>query len=334
MKSELMRVVGKGTFVAVAAVVAMSFATATDGSAKEYRLGTIVPAGHLWNKAAQSMGDKLEERSNGDITVSLFPSGQLGDESQMVQQLQTGALDMAFLTIADVSNRVPEFGALYAPFLVDNVSQANEILSGPTAQGLLELLPKQMGVVGVDYGIATMREMMSTEPMESIDDLKGKKMRITPFKPFRDFYTILGIAPTPMPLPDVYDALANGQVDAIDIDPELILNFKLYDRAPHLLLSNHAMFPMVGLVSGRVWAGMSEEDREMVRTAMRESLAELRQEYAEAEPQMIEDIRATGIEVKPVGPDFFPGVVEKWEEIWSDQKPTIDALREEAAQFQ
>ena len=241
---------------------------------------------------------------------------------------------MAFLTIADVSNRVPEFGALYAPFLVDNVSQANEILSGPTAQGLLELLPKKMGVVGVDYGIATMREMMSTQPVETIDDLKGKKMRITPFKPFRDFYTILGIAPTPMPLPDVYDALANGQVDAIDIDPELILNFKLYDRAPHLLLTNHAMFPMVGLVSGRVWAGMSEEERDMVATAMRESLAELRQQYAEAEPEMIEEIRATGIDVKTVGPEFFPGVVEQWEEIWSEQKPTIDALREEASKLQ
>jgi len=322
------------TLVSMAAVAAMTLASTASVTAKEYRVGTIVPAGHLWNKAATSMGEKLKERSNGEVTVSLFPAGQLGDESQMVQQLQTGALDMAFLTIADVSNRVPEFGALYAPFLVDNVSQANEILSGPTAQGLLELLPKKMGVVGVDYGIATMREMMSTQPVETIDDLKGKKMRITPFKPFRDFYTILGIAPTPMPLPDVYDALANGQVDAIDIDPELILNFKLYDRAPHLLLTNHAMFPMVGLVSGRVWAGMSDEERDMVATAMRESLAELRQQYAEAEPEMIEEIRATGIDVKTVGPEFFPGVVEQWEEIWSEQKPTIDALREEASKLQ
>lgn len=322
------------TLMSMAAVAAMTLASTASVTAKEYRVGTIVPAGHLWNKAATSMGEKLQERSNGEVTVSLFPAGQLGDESQMVQQLQTGALDMAFLTIADVSNRVPEFGALYAPFLVDNVSQANEILSGPTAQGLLELLPKKMGVVGVDYGIATMREMMSTQPVETIDDLKGKKMRITPFKPFRDFYTILEIAPTPMPLPDVYDALANGQVDAIDIDPELILNFKLYDRAPHLLLTNHAMFPMVGLVSGRVWAGMSEEERDMVATAMRESLAELRQQYAEAEPEMIEEIRATGIEVRPVGPEFFPGVVEKWETMWSEQKPTIDALREEASQLQ
>lgn len=322
------------TLMSMAAVAAMTLASTASVTAKEYRVGTIVPAGHLWNKAATSMGEKLKERSNGEVTVSLFPAGQLGDESQMVQQLQTGALDMAFLTIADVSNRVPEFGALYAPFLVDNVSQANEILSGPTAQGLLELLPKKMGVVGVDYGIATMREMMSTQPVETIDDLEGKKMRITPFKPFRDFYTILEIAPTPMPLPDVYDALANGQVDAIDIDPELILNFKLYDRAPHLLLTNHAMFPMVGLVSGRVWAGMSEEERDMVATAMRESLAELRQQYAEAEPEMIEEIRATGIEVKPVGPEFFPGVVEKWEAMWSEQKPTIDALREEASQLQ
>ena len=100
---------------------------------------------------------------------------------------------------------------------------------------------------------------------------KGAKMRITPFKPFKDFYSILGVAPTPMPLPDVYDALANGQVDAIDIDVELITNFKFYDRADHLLLTNHSMFPMVGLVSGKVWAGLSDDEKAIVSESMKKS---------------------------------------------------------------
>ena len=71
----------------------------------------------------------------------------------MVQQLQTGALDMAFLTIADVSNRIPDFGALYAPFLVDNAGDAGKLLQGETATALLDQLPQKMGVVGIGYGI-------------------------------------------------------------------------------------------------------------------------------------------------------------------------------------
>ncbi|WP_425416956.1 TRAP transporter substrate-binding protein [Oricola indica] len=315
---------------AAAAALAATFVFNT-AMAKDYRLGTIVPPSHQWSKAAEAMGKMLSEASGGADTVTVFPAGQLGNESQMVQQLQTGALDMAFLTIADVSNRIPEFGALYAPFLVTNSEDAATLLRGPTAQEMLTKLPGEMGVVGVGYGLASMRQMMSTKPVEKWSDLQGAKMRITPFKPFKDFYSILGVAPTPMPLPDVYDALANGQVDAIDIDVELITNFKFYDRADHLLLTNHSMFPMVGLVSGKVWAGLSDDEKAIVSESMKKALDQTMKFYAEAEPQMIKKIEATGIEVKQVDRTFFPSVVEKWEDMWSDQKSSIDALRSEAA---
>lgn len=318
--------------VCVAALGASLAISATVGAmAKDFRLGTIVPAGHFWSKYATAMGEAIKEQSGGAHTVTVFPSGQLGDESQMVQQLQSGALDMAFLTIADVSNRIPAFGALYAPFLVDNVGDGAKLLKGETAQKLLEELPGKMGVLGMGYGIAAMRQMLSTTPIETSADLAGKKMRITPFKPFRDLYNIIGIAPTPMPLPDVYDALANGQVDAIDVDLELIMNFRFDQRAKHLLLTNHAMFPMVGLVSGRVWAELSEEDRKLVGDNMAKALDDLLAEYGRLEPELVSQVKATGIEVKEVGPEFFPGVVEKWEETWKDQKPLIDQLRAEAA---
>lgn len=315
---------------AAIAALTLGFSGVGAAEATDFRLGTIVPSGHAWNEAARAFAADLAEASGGQHSVEIFPAGQLGSEEQMVQQLQTGALDFAFLTIADVSNRIPAFGALYTPFLVSDVSEAATILKGETAQTLLDRLPQEMGVVGVGYGLAAMRQMMATAPVENLSDLEGLKMRITPFKPFRDFYDLLGIAPTPMPLPDVYDALANGQVDAMDIDAELVVNFKFYERADHLLLTNHSMFPMVGLVSGRVWSGMSDEDKALVKTHMSAALSDLMDHYADAEPKFIAQIRDTGIEVRDVDPAFFGDVTERWENVWSDQKDVIDALRAEA----
>ena len=103
---------------------------------------------------------------------------------------------------------------------------------------------------------------MCTWPVTSAADLAGKKLRITPFEPIKDFYNAVGAASTPMPLPAVYDALANGQVDAIDMDAELIWKLKYYEHADTVLISNHMMFPMVGLVSARVWKDLSPEERE------------------------------------------------------------------------
>ena len=302
-----------------------------DADAREFRVGTIVPAAHVWSQKAAAMGDAIKQKSGGSHTVTLFPAGQLGDESQMVQQLQTGALDMAFLTIADVSNRIPAFGALYTPFLVKNVADAARLLKGPTARKLLDQLPQKMGVVGVGYGLATLRQMLAAAPVNSVADLAGKKMRITPFKPFRDLYSIIGIAPTPMPLPDVYDALANGQVDAIDTDTEQILIFRFDQRAKYLLMTNHAMFPMVGLISGRTWRQLSDSDKELLKGSMAEALDEILTTYVKLEPELKAKVKATGIEVKEVGREFFPGVVEKWEKAWENEKPVIDQLRAEAA---
>ena len=116
--------------------------------------------------------------------------------------------------------------------------------------------------------MAGLRQIVSRGEVSSAEDLSGLKLRITPFTPILDFYNAVGAAPTPMPLPAVYDALANGQVDAIDMDAELIWVLKYYEHADTIVQSDHMMFPMVGLVSAKVWAGLSEEDRAMIAELM------------------------------------------------------------------
>ena len=91
---------------------------ASVAQAKEFRLGLITPPPHVWTKAAAAFGEDLSTQTGGAHSVSVFPARQLGNEAQMMQLLQSGALDMAFLTIAEVSNRVPDFGAFYAPCMV------------------------------------------------------------------------------------------------------------------------------------------------------------------------------------------------------------------------
>ena len=78
--------------------------TSISAQARDFRLGLITPAQHLWSTEAEAFAQTLSERSGGEHSVSVFPAQQLGNEAQMVQQLQTGALDMAFLTIAEISN--------------------------------------------------------------------------------------------------------------------------------------------------------------------------------------------------------------------------------------
>ncbi len=316
----------KGFAVLVALPIALggsSLAQATD-----FRIGLITPPPHVWTKAAATFGEELEKETNGKHTVSVFPSRQLGNEAQMMQLLQTGGLDMAFLTMAEISNRVPQFGAFYAPYLVDGVDAAGALLRSQTAKDMLALLPEKAGVVGIGYAMAGMRQIASREAVNSTGDLAGQKLRITPFEPIKDFYNIVGAAATPMPLPKVYDALANGQVDAIDMDLELIWKLKYHEHSTDVLVTNHMMFPMIGLVSGRVWADLSDADKEVIGRLMAKHLDSIIDTYIELEPTFLEEVQKTNANVKIYDTSFFGAAASGWADIWAAKSQgALDTLR-------
>ena len=310
--------------IASAALLAASVITA---QANEFRLGLITPPPHIWTKAAQAFGEELAEKSGGAHSVAVFPARQLGNEAEMLQQLQTGALDMAFMTVAEVSNRAPNLGAFYAPYLADDIGHAARILRSDLAKSMLEPLPGQVGVVGLGYGMAGLRQIVTRGEVNSAADLAGLKLRITPFAPILDFYNAVGAAPTPMPLPSVYDALANGQVDAIDMDAELIWLLKYYEHADTVIQSDHMMFPMVGIVSAKVWAGLSEDDRAMISELMAKHVDSTIDSYVEKEGPWLEQIAGTGKTYTKVDASFFSDVVEEWNGIWAPKAPSLPALR-------
>ncbi len=315
--------------LASAALVA---ASAVAAQADEFRLGLITPPPHIWTKAAEAFGAELAEKSGGAHSVSVFPARQLGNEAEMLQQLQTGALDMAFMTVAEVSNRATDLGAFYAPYLANDIAHAGRILRSDTAAKLLEPLAGQVGAVGVGYGMAGLRQIVSRGDVTSAADLQGLKLRITPFTPILDFYNALGAAPTPMPLPAVYDALANGQVDAIDMDAELIWVLKYYEHADTIVQSDHMMFPMVGLVSARVWAGLSDEDRAMIGELMAKHVDSTIDSYVAKEAGWLEQIAGTGKTYTKVDASFFGDAIDQWNATWSEKAASLDALRAVAAE--
>ena len=312
--------------------ISAAITLAATAQAREFRLGLITPPPHIWTKAAEAFGAELSEASGGAHSVSVFPSRQLGNEAEMLQQLQTGALDMAFMTVAEVSNRAPNFGAFYAPYLANDIAHAGRILRSDAAKSMLDPLPGQVGVVGVGYGMAGLRQIVSRGEVNDASDLAGLKLRITPFTPILDFYDAIGAAPTPMPLPAVYDALANRQVDAIDMDAELIWLLKYYEHADTIIQSDHMMFPMVGLVSAKVWAGLSEEDRAMIGELMAKHVDTTIDSYTNQEAGWLENIAGTGKTFKKVDESFFGDAIEKWNAIWSEKATSLAALRDTASQ--
>lgn len=319
----------------LAAVAGATLALPAMAQEREFRLGLITPPVHVWNQEVAAMNETLKESSGGRFSIVAFPSGQLGNEATMMQQMQTGALDMAWLTTAEVTSRVPDMAALHAPFLVNNIADAARVFRSDEAREILDVLPAATGTVGLCYAMIGMRQMVMRNPIASAADLNGQRIRITPAPAISRFFEMFGAAPAPMPLPAIYDALANGQIDGLDMDYESIINFRYYEHAPHLLETNHHMFGMVALVSARVWATLSAEDRELISGAMQMHCDRTIDRFVEGEAAKLASLRdAPGINItEGVGPEFFGDIVELWDAEWGAQTPYVARLRELVAGF-
>ncbi len=317
-------------FLQAAATTAATTAFVTPSraaAAREFRLGIITPPGHSWNRAAQQFADSLKKASDGRLSASIFPSGQLGNESVMMQQLQSGALDMGWIQAAELGTRVSSIAAINAPYLVRSTAAVAKLAKTPAALKLLEVLPRETGTVGLGWGITGMRVVFSTKDISTPNDLRGLKLRINPTPAYRDFYQFFGAAPTPIPTPAVFDAMSNGQVDGLEADIEFSWNQR-FDKVSKVMLPMNALFmPFAPLVSGRVWAGLDSKDRDLIRQLVAQALDFQINDIVKTEAGLIENFKKEAIVMRDLTAFDIKPAIDAFDQVWQPKAPGIAELR-------
>lgn len=174
-----------------------------------------------------------------------------------------------------------------------------------------------------------MRQIVMAGKVEDMSDLRGKEIRTIPLAPELAFWEEVGAVPTPMPA--LYDAFANGQIDGMRIDFEGTWNTRYHEHADTIIESNHMMFPMIAVGSGRKWQEIGEEDRAVIEAALAEALDALAASYAEIDATNLANPRGTDVDVIRVDRAFFGDAIEAWYEECRETAPMLPALEAEAA---
>lgn len=318
----------------VAAGAALSLATPSLVRAQEtrtLRLGIVTPPGHPWNNAALKVGEALKAETNGRLSISVFPAGQLGNEAAMLQQMQSGALDLGWIMTAELGSRIPAVAAINAPWVVDSTAKVAKLVREPVAMKLLDVLPAETGTVGLAWGITTMRVVFSAKEIAGLDDINGMKLRINTTPAYRDFYQLLGAAPTPIPTPAVFDAMSNGQVDGLEADLDFSWNQR-FDKVSKTMLKMKAIFmPCVALASGRVWQTLPEADREIIARLTKAALDEQIDATVANEPALLDKFAGAGIPIKDVTVADAGRIIAEYDKIWLPKAPVLAELRKVGA---
>jgi tripartite ATP-independent transporter DctP family solute receptor len=217
--------------------------------------------------AATVFKNLVEGESGGRIEVNVYPAGQLGGETELLQSAQDGTLSMAMVS-GPFSKLCPEASVLEIPYLFPSAPVAWEVLDGEFGKELSQHCYEKTGLRILAYGETGFRNFTNSKrPIETPKDLEGLKIRVMTTPLYVEMVKAMGGQPTPISWPEVPSALTTGVVDGQENPVGVIYNNKFYEMQKYITLDGHVYGTDFLVINDDVYQGLSDKDRAIVDRA-------------------------------------------------------------------
>ena len=234
-----------------------------------YRLGLVTQVGHPWTLTAEKYSELIYERTDGRILIEVYPGRALGDDRDMMEQIQSGALDMGLISTAITHGHTPVFTGLAFIFLFDDFEVYRALLKHEIMDKLhAELEP--LGIKALVTYEAGFRSFVSISPINKVEDLEGLRFRIVESPLFRDMWEAMGVVPVAMPYGEIYTAIQTGVIDAFELGPSALWEEKQWEVAKYYTLSAQNGFPTTLMLNKELFDSLSPEDQKIFADTAKE----------------------------------------------------------------
>jgi TRAP-type transport system periplasmic protein len=262
------------------------------------KYGHVGPPIHPQHLGAMAFAKYVNENSNGEIEVQVFPMGQLGGERSMTEQVQGGTLHMTAVTAGVLANFVPEMGIIELPFIYPSREAAYKVLDDEAVKGRFASYCEPKGFVFIGYTENEFRDMTNSKgPIRKPEDLQGLKMRVIESPVFIDTFKALGANPTPLPFPEIYNALQQKVIDGQDNPIFTSYMMKFTEVNKYATLTSHILTECPVVVNKRFWSRLKPEQQELFRKAAEVQIAVNREENAKNRVKALEKVKDQGVDV-------------------------------------
>jgi len=326
----------KRLFFAVVLILGLTLLTGCDGGktadkngAVELKLGHVTQVSHPYHYAVEHFAERVSEKTDGRIKVTIYPARQLGGDRDMLEMVQNGSLDIGAITTAVFGGFTPLLDALQIPYLIDSYDTLDIAIPNQSSEDLLTGLD-DINVKGLAILEGGMRHfVMKDGPVTSLDDLKGKKMRVSESPLLMDFISSLGANPTPLPYGEIYSSLQTGVVDGLDMDIVAVQTERFYEVAKDVTYSGHFSWPFALVMSKKAWSSLSPEDQKIIEEAAMETVAFNHKNIREMEEESVAFLKEQGVSFHTMNLEPFKEVSAPVGEKFMKKDPRIKAFYEE-----
>lgn len=245
---------------------------------------------------AQWAMKEIEKRTNGRITGRLFPASQLGNNIQMIEQLQLGTLECTAGAVAFLSGAYPPVTILDLPFVFpDDPSVLRKVLKeGKTARWLLDDM-QRVGLKGLAFHTIGYKQFTTNKPIRKLEDMSGIKFRSMASPILIAQFKALGANSLPIPYAETYTALQSGLAEGQENPYFVVQLMKFYEVQKYLIESNHGVVVIYDLVSKKWWDRLPADLQKIVQEVFTEAEKVTWEESKENDARAIEAMKKAGL---------------------------------------
>jgi TRAP-type C4-dicarboxylate transport system substrate-binding protein len=260
------------------------------------RMGTIAPKDSIWHNALKRIDADWRKISGGEIDITIYPAGQLGDEPEMVRKVRQGTLQAVALSQVGLSHIDTGVSALHIPMLFRSDEEFDYVRDKLAPQ--LEKRLDADGFVVLSWGDGGWVRFFSTKPVRTPDEMRRMKLFTSAGDPEGEqLWEQFGFNVVPLSLTDMLLSLQRGMINAFHVPPILALLNQSYGVANNMI--DFRFSPVVGgtIISRDTWEQIPAAIRPKLLEAARRAGEQLRKEVRQLEQDSVEQMRKRGLNV-------------------------------------
>jgi TRAP-type C4-dicarboxylate transport system substrate-binding protein len=222
------------------------------------------------NRFNAKLSDTLSERTGGELSFEIF-AGTMGGEKELIESMALGALDI----YNGAYTGTDQFDVMYSPYFFKDGVHAKKVVQSEIGAIASAVLEEKYNARLLGAGRLGGYNLMLKEPIESLADLKGRKVRSPQIKGCIEALNFFGAIPTPIPFNEVYLALQSGIADGVLTALNPGVQFKFYEVAKYVVVPDFGLALDKQVISNAAWEGLGAEKQ----TLLTDTFDELEEEY-------------------------------------------------------
>jgi TRAP-type C4-dicarboxylate transport system substrate-binding protein len=260
------------------------------------RMATLVPDGSIWDRNLKIMASEWSKGSGGRVSVTIFPSGQMGDETEIVRRMRFDNPQAAALTVVGLAAVDPAFNVFTMPFFFESYDELYYVIDR-LAPMLVQRLD-QKNMVFIAWGHGGWAQVFTTKPVNTLNDLKQIKLFTSAGdEQMVQWYKQNGFQPRALAMTDILTGLTSGMIEGLPAPPTAANAFQWFRQTKYML--NLGIAPVVGavVVTKKTWLSLPEADRTKFLDSARAMEARLKTEIPRQDTASIEEMKKRGLVV-------------------------------------